>query len=32
MKTEGFVKAIIEPNGEILGCHIFGPNASTLIE
>ncbi|APW99611.1 dihydrolipoamide dehydrogenase [Halobiforma lacisalsi AJ5] len=32
MNAEGFVKAIIEPEGEILGCHILGPEASNLIE
>ena len=32
MKAEGFVKVSIEPNGEILGCHIVGPEASNLIE
>jgi mycothione reductase len=32
MKAEGFVKAIIDLGGEILGCHIVGPEASTLIQ
>ncbi|WP_323174655.1 dihydrolipoyl dehydrogenase [Natrialba sp. PRR66] len=32
MKAEGIVKVIIEPDGEILGCHIVGPDASNLIE
>ncbi|SEH17913.1 dihydrolipoamide dehydrogenase [Natronorubrum sediminis] len=32
MKAEGFVKVIIEPHGEILGCHILGPEASNLLE
>lgn len=32
MKTEGLVKVIIEPDGEILGCHIIGHDASNLIE
>lgn len=32
MKVEGFVKVLIEPNGEILGCHILGPEASNLLE
>ncbi|WP_114579123.1 dihydrolipoyl dehydrogenase [Saliphagus sp. LR7] len=32
MKADGFVKVLIEPDGEILGCHIVGPDASTLIE
>ena len=28
---DGFVKAIAGPDGEILGCHIVGPQASTLL-
>ncbi|OIB58047.1 dihydrolipoyl dehydrogenase [Natrialba sp. SSL1] len=32
MHAEGFVKVLIEPRGEILGCHIVGPDAPTLIE
>jgi dihydrolipoamide dehydrogenase len=32
MKAEGFVKVIIDPDGEILGCHIIGPEASNLVE
>ncbi|MFW6449253.1 MAG: dihydrolipoamide dehydrogenase, partial [Halobacteriota archaeon] len=32
MKADGFVKAIIDPEGEILGCHILGPEASNLIQ
>ncbi|QCS44107.1 dihydrolipoyl dehydrogenase [Natrinema versiforme] len=28
---EGFVKAIAAPDGEILGCHIVGPQAATLL-
>ncbi|PGF15830.1 dihydrolipoamide dehydrogenase [Natrinema sp. CBA1119] len=28
---DGFVKAIAGPDGEILGCHIVGPQASTMI-
>ncbi len=32
MKVEGFVKVLIEPNGEVFGCHILGPEASNLIE
>ncbi len=32
MNATGFVKAIIDPEGEILGCHIVGPDASTLIQ
>ncbi|WP_254841354.1 dihydrolipoyl dehydrogenase [Natronomonas marina] len=32
MKVEGFVKVIVDLDGGILGCHIVGPDASTLIE
>ncbi|MDJ1434715.1 dihydrolipoyl dehydrogenase [Halostagnicola sp. A-GB9-2] len=32
MKAEGFVKPLISLEGEILGCHIVGPEASNLIE
>ena len=32
MHAEGFVKAIIDPDGEILGCHVVGPDASALIQ
>ncbi|WP_226479298.1 dihydrolipoyl dehydrogenase [Natrinema amylolyticum] len=32
MKAEGFVKPIIDLEGEILGCHIIGPEASDLIQ
>ncbi|MFC7131196.1 dihydrolipoyl dehydrogenase [Haloferax chudinovii] len=32
MKAEGFVKVIIDLDGEILGCHIIGPDASNLIQ
>ncbi|ELZ20916.1 dihydrolipoamide dehydrogenase [Natrinema limicola JCM 13563] len=32
MHAEGFVKPLIDLEGEILGCHIIGPDASTLIE
>ena len=32
MKAEGFVKPLISLEGEILGCHIVGPDASNLIE
>jgi len=32
MKTDGFVKVLIDLKGEILGCHIIGPEASTLIQ
>ena len=30
-EEDGFVKVIAAPDGEILGCHIIGPEASTLI-
>ncbi|SDK39067.1 dihydrolipoyl dehydrogenase [Natronorubrum texcoconense] len=29
---DGFVKVLARPDGEILGCHIVGPQASTLIQ
>jgi dihydrolipoamide dehydrogenase len=32
MHAEGFVKAIIDLDGEILGCHIIGPEASDLVQ
>jgi dihydrolipoamide dehydrogenase len=32
MKVDGFLKAIIDLDGEILGCHIIGPEASNLIQ
>ena len=32
MKADGFLKAIIDLEGEILGCHIMGPEASDLIQ
>lgn len=32
MNADGFVKVLIDLHGEILGCHIIGPNASTLIQ
>ncbi|MBZ6493955.1 dihydrolipoyl dehydrogenase [Natrinema longum] len=32
MNAEGFVKPIIDLEGEILGCHIIGPEASDLIQ
>jgi mycothione reductase len=32
MKAEGFVKVLIDLDGEILGCHIIGAEASNLIE
>ncbi|MFW5964342.1 MAG: dihydrolipoyl dehydrogenase, partial [Natronomonas sp.] len=32
MRAEGFVKVLIDLDGEILGCHIVGPEASNLIQ
>ncbi|GAA0273780.1 dihydrolipoyl dehydrogenase [Halobacterium noricense] len=32
MHAEGFVKVLVDLDGEILGCHIVGPDASTLIQ
>jgi len=32
MKADGFVKVLIDLDGEILGCHVVGPEASTLIQ
>jgi mycothione reductase len=32
MHAEGLVKVLIDLDGEILGCHIVGPEASTLIQ
>jgi mycothione reductase len=32
MKSDGFLKVIIDYDGQILGCHIMGPEASTLIQ
>ncbi|MFD1684888.1 dihydrolipoyl dehydrogenase [Halobellus litoreus] len=32
MKAEGFVKVLIDLEGEILGCHVIGPEASSLIQ
>jgi mycothione reductase len=32
MKADGFVKVLIDLDGEILGCHIIGPEASDLIQ
>ena len=32
MHADGFVKVLIDLEGEILGCHIVGPDASTLIQ
>ena len=28
---EGFAKAIVDSDGEVLGCHVVGPEASTVI-
>nr|WP_299235601.1 FAD-dependent oxidoreductase [Natronomonas sp.] len=32
MHAEGFLKAIIDPEGTILGCHIIGPEASNPVQ
>jgi len=32
MKADGFLKAIIDLDGEILGCHVMGPEASNLVQ
>ena len=32
MKADGFVKVLIDLDGEILGCHIIGPEASNLLQ
>jgi dihydrolipoamide dehydrogenase len=32
MHADGFLKAIIDLEGTILGCHIIGPEASNLIQ
>jgi dihydrolipoamide dehydrogenase len=32
MKAEGFVKVLVGLDGEILGCHIIGPEASSLVQ
>ncbi len=32
MNAEGFVKVLIDLEGTILGCHIIGPEASSLIQ
>ncbi|WP_435186481.1 dihydrolipoyl dehydrogenase [Halobellus sp. EA9] len=32
MKADGFLKAIIDLDGQILGCHIIGPEAADLIQ
>ena len=29
---EGFAKAIVGSDGEVLGCHVVGPEASTVIQ
>lgn len=32
MHADGFVKVLIDLEGEILGCHIIGPDASSLVQ
>ncbi|THE63419.1 dihydrolipoyl dehydrogenase [Salinadaptatus halalkaliphilus] len=32
LETDGVVKVLADPDGEILGCHVAGPQASTLIQ
>lgn len=32
MKVDGFLKAIIDLDGQLLGCHIVGPEASNLAQ
>lgn len=32
MHAEGFVKVLIDLEGKILGCHIIGPEAATIIQ
>ena len=32
MKADGFVKVIVDLDGGILGCHIIGPEAATLVQ
>jgi dihydrolipoamide dehydrogenase len=32
MHAEGFVKVVVDEEGHVLGCHIIGPDASTLIQ
>jgi dihydrolipoamide dehydrogenase len=32
MHAEGFVKVLIDLEGEILGCHIVGPEAASIIQ
>ncbi|ELZ10716.1 dihydrolipoamide dehydrogenase [Halovivax asiaticus JCM 14624] len=32
MNAQGFVRVLIDPDGTILGCHIVGPGASSLIQ
>jgi len=27
----GFAKVLVDPDGEVLGCHVVGPDASTLV-
>ena len=31
-ETEGYCKIIISEEGRILGCHLFGPHASDIIQ
>ena len=31
MHAEGFVKVVIDPDGVILGCHVIGPEASSIV-
>ncbi|MDY6789426.1 MAG: dihydrolipoyl dehydrogenase [Candidatus Nanohaloarchaea archaeon] len=31
LKEEGFVKVLADPDGNILGCHIIGPHASSIL-
>ncbi|EMA40554.1 dihydrolipoyl dehydrogenase [Halobiforma nitratireducens] len=32
LETDGLVKVLAAPDGEILGCHVVGPEASALIQ
>jgi len=32
MHADGFVKALVSLDGDILGCHVLGPDASALIQ
>jgi dihydrolipoamide dehydrogenase len=32
MRASGLVKAIIDPEGAVLGCRVMGPEASNLIQ